>query len=67
MAQHPTGKLKEDHQLALQAFKLELSRLKRFDAFNPSLRINLPNGTSVKSNQIKLVIGSDWVWYSYTP
>lgn len=63
MAQHPTGKLKEDHQLALQAFKLELSRLKRFDAFNPSLRINLPNGTSVKSNQIKLVIGSDWVWY----
>lgn len=63
MAQHPTGKLKDDRKLALQAFKLELARLKKFAAFNPSLRINLPAGTAVKSDQIKLVIGSDWVWY----
>ena len=63
MAQRPTSKLKEDRKLALQLFRHELARLKRFAAFSPSLRIDLPPNTPLKPEQLKLVIGSDWVWY----
>lgn len=62
MAQRPTGQLKTDHQLALQNFKSELSRLKRFAAFKPQLDFDHSLG-AIARERLKLVIGSDWVWY----
>ena len=59
-AQHPTGKLHEDRKIALSDFRNELGRLKRFAAFAPSLRLDLPVGTEIQLDQLKLVIGSDW-------
>ena len=63
MAQHPTGKLKEDRHIAFQDFKHELSRLKRFAAFMPQLKFDQPIASDLSPERLKLVIGSDWVWY----
>ena len=63
MAQHPTGKLKEDRHIAFQIFELELSRLKRFAAFMPQLKFDQPIASDLSPERLKLVIGSDWVWF----